>query len=138
MRINRTVTVTAAGPINCVTGLNATQMANYGRLAPVWVRSFFVQMLAGGAGYGTVLPGIYGVQADGISPRIPSGLGATSGDLGAQLGASPSATQPGGSYGDPDVLPNGASSIDVSRYWVDGSNAGDTIVISYDTTENIL
>ena len=58
-RINKTLTVTASTPINIATGLTAAGgMTNYGRLAPVWVRSVFIQMLLGGTGYGVVMDGI--------------------------------------------------------------------------------
>ncbi len=134
MRVNKSVTVTVAGPFNAVTGLNGTQMLVYGAVPRTMCRAVFIQMTAGAAGLGYVMDGIYGVQAaDGVSPRIPSKAVAT--DVTAQLGASPSATQPGGSYGDPFVLPNGAAGVDVSRLWVDGGSNGDVILISYDTIE---
>lgn len=139
MRINKTLTITASTPINIVTGLTAAGgMTLYGRLAPVWVRSLFIQMLAGGTGYGVVMDGIYGVQADGVSPRIPSALGATSGDLTAQLPPAQSATQPGGTYGDVYALDNQQGGIDASKIWLDGSHTADTVVVSYDVIESKL
>lgn len=137
-RINKTLTVTASTPINIATGLTAAGgMTNYGRLAPVWVRSVFIQMLLGGTGYGVVMDGIYGVQADGISPRIPSALGATSGDLTAQLQPA-TATAPGGSYGDQYPIANQQGTIDATKIWIDGSHTGDTVVVSYDVIETKL
>ncbi len=137
MRVQATYTMTASTPINIATGLTAAGgMTNFGRLAPVRVRSLFIQMLIGGTGYGVVMDGIYGVQADGVSPRIPSALGATSGDLTAQLAPSNSATQPGGQYGDQYALDNQGGGIDISRTWIDSSHTGDTIVVSYDVIES--
>lgn len=133
MRVQRTLTITASTPINIVTGLTAAGgMTGFGRLAPVWCRSLNIQALAGGTGYVTVMDGIYGVQADGVSPRIPSALGATSGDLTVQLSPAGSATNPGGDYSDSYALNNQQGGIDVSRCWVDGSHTGDTVVVSYD------
>lgn len=132
MRYNKTVAVTASGPINVLTGLNGTLMSNYGQIQRTMVRALSIQMRTGGAGIGYVMDGIYGVQADGVSPRVPSKT--ASGDVTAELQAA-SVSGPGGQYGDPFVLPNGAAGIDVSRTWVDGASVGDTIVISYDTIE---
>lgn len=133
MRVNKQVTVTASGPLNILTGLNGTLMIHSGPVARTMCRALSIQMKAGGSGLGYVMDGIYGVQDDGVSPRIPDKTQST--DVTAQIGASPSATQPGGQYGDAYVLPNGAAGVDVSRTWVDGSNNGDVITISYDTIE---
>lgn len=132
MRINAKFTVTASGPINIVTGLNGTQMANAAPIPRLMARSLFIQMLPGGTGLGYVMDGIYGVQANGTSPRIPSAAVAT--DVSADL-APATASAPGGSYSDWYSLPNGAAGIQVDKTWIDGSVPGDTIKVSYDTIE---
>jgi hypothetical protein len=138
MRVNKTITGTASTPVNAATGLTAAGgMTGYGRLAPVWVRSIFIQMLVGSQSYGIVMDGIYGVQADGVSPRIPSALGATNGDLTAQL-APAGVNSPGGTYGDQYALDNQQASIDATKIWVDFARTGDQMVISYDVVESKL
>ena len=132
MRINKLLTITAGTPLNIVTGLTATQMANFGPLRPVFCRSIFIQAAAGGTGEIYVMDGIYGVQADGVSPRIPATT--NSSDVTATL-APATAGAPGGNYGDPNVQPNGATDIDATKCWIDGSHTSDTVYVSY-TAEN--
>lgn len=105
VRYNRTITVTAG------TSIQLTTTSRY------LVRAIFIQMAIGGSGYGAVMAGI-------VNGRTPSK--STSGDLTAQL-APASATAPGSSYSDSNQL-----GIDLSTIWVDGSNSGDTIIVSYD------
>ena len=134
-RRNLIVTV-GSSPINCFTGLTGTQMATFGALRPVWCRSVFIQMLPAGTGYGIVSDGIYGVAADGVSPRVPvQTLANANVDVTAVLGPA-TATAPGGNYGDPNVQPNGVTDIDITKIWVGGSVPGDLIVISYQTTDD--
>lgn len=134
MRVNKLITFSAGGPVNIETGKDGTAMANFGALRPVMVRALSIQVAAGSTHRGYVMDGIYGVQADGISPRVPDKTVGT--DVTAELGASPSAEQPGGQYGDPYVLPNGAAGTDVTKTWVDGT-AGETARVSYDTIEQL-
>ncbi len=135
MRINRLITFSAGGAVNIFTGLDGTQMANFGPLRPALARTLSIQMSATTTGLGYVMDGIYGVQADGVSPRIPDHT--HGGDVTAELGPSQAANQPGSQYGDPYVLPNGAAGIDVTKTWVDGT-AGETCRVSYDLVENKL
>lgn len=133
MRINVTITVTAAGAVNVISGLNATTAAGAApSLFPrTMARALLIQMVHGGTGRGYVMDGIYGVQPAALtSPRIPSA--AVASDVTAEL-APAAATVPGGTYSDSYVLPNGAGGIDISKLWVDGSVPGDLIKVSYDT-----
>lgn len=133
MRVNRLITFSADGPINVFTGLTGLQMTGFGRLAPAFARTVSVQMTSTTANLAYVMDGAYGVQADGVSPRIPSK--AVGADVTAELGPSQAANQPGSQYGDPYVLPNGAAGVDVSVLWVDGT-AGETVRASFDLVEN--
>lgn len=118
------VTISPGTPFNALTGLSATQMANCGPQPKTPVRALFIQMLHGGTGRGIVMDGIYGFQADGISPRIPSASTPT--DVTAELAAA-TATAPGQNYTD--------ACDDISRIWVDGTVSGDTVKVSYATIE---
>lgn len=104
VRYNRTITITAGTPI---------QISTTARLA----RAIFIQMAIGGSGYGAVMAGI-------TNGRTPSKTAST--DLTAQL-APATATIPGSSYSDANPL-----GIDISTIWVDGSNSGDTVIVSFD------
>ncbi len=104
-RYNRTITVTAGTPIQ----LSTVQHAN--------VRALFIQMAIGGSGYGAVMAGI-------LNGRVPSKTAST--DLTAQLAPS-SSTAPGSSYSD-----SNEKGVDLYTIWVDGSNSGDLIIVSYD------
>ncbi len=133
MRFNRLLTFSADGPINVFTGLTGLQMATYGPLRPAFARTVSIQMTSTTSHTAYVMDGIYGVGADGVSPRVPSiAVGA---DVTAELGPSQAAQQPGSQYGDPYVLPNGAAGVDVTKMWVDGT-AGETVRASYDLVEN--
>ncbi len=111
MRINRTFTV-GAGPFNVASGLT-TAAAETNRTIATRV---FIQMLTAGTGLGYVM--------DGIRPgRVPSIL--TAADVTAEL-APATATAPGGTYEDADP-----AGIDLSRLWIHGAHAGDTIKVSY-------
>lgn len=129
MRINAIYTVTASGPINILTGLNGTQMISFGSVQRTMASRLIIQMSKSGTGEGFVMAEILGVQADGISPRIPSSSVGT--DVTSEL-APATSTSPGGSYSDAYWWGSGEGGIDVSRIWVDGSNAGDKIRVSYD------
>lgn len=104
VRYNRTITIAAGTPV---------QISTTSRLA----RAVFIQMAINGSGYGAVMAGIY-------NNRTPSKTAST--DLTAQL-APATAAAPGGSYSDANPL-----GIDLSTIWVDGSNTGDTVIVSYD------
>ena len=135
MRINNKVTI-GSSPFNLATGLTGTQMTGFGRVSPVFARAVSIQAQPSNAGLTYVMDGIYGVQSDGISPRIPSKAAAT--DVTATLGASASATQPGSQYSDYYEIPNGVAGVDVSRTWVDGGTPGDIIIYSFDIVETHL
>lgn len=131
-RINKTITVTANGAVNIVSGLDALAAVNIGPQPRVMARSLFIQMIHGGTGRGLVMDGVYGVQSTDQTPRIPSA--AATGDVTAELQPA-TATAPGGSYSDSYVLPNGAGGIQVDKTWIDGTVPGDLIKVSYDTIE---
>jgi hypothetical protein len=114
MRINRSITVVAGTPINVATGLSTAATAN----DKLMVNRVSCQMKHGGTGYGLVLGGI-------VAGRIPAA--ANSLDLTWEMGPA-GATAPGGSWSDDD----GTRGIDLSTIWVDGSNSGDKILVSYD------
>lgn len=134
-RVNALFTI-GASPINIWTQLSGTQMAGFGRLAPCLCRSLSIQVQPSAAGLVYVMDGAYGVQTDGISPRIPSK--ANSADVTATLGASTAATQPGSQYSDNYTLDNSQGGIDVAVCWIDGGNAGDLVRVSYFILENKL
>ncbi len=123
MRINKTLIVSAGGPVNILTGLDASQMVKRGPLPETRARALSIQMGLGGSGHGLVLDGIYGTQSDGLSPRIPSSSEPT--DVTVEIsGATAAVAVP---YMDDDV--------DVRFTWVDGSHVGDPIRVSYDVIE---
>ena len=135
-RINAKITITSGTPVNIWTQLSSTAMTGSGRLSPCYCRSLSIQAQPSNAGLIQVMDGIYGVQSDGVSPRIPSRTAST--DVTAVLGASNSATQPGSQYSDTYNVANSQGGIDVSRCWVDGGSTGDVVIVSYDITENHL
>lgn len=110
-RVNRTITITAGTPVQIAT---VTTQCN----------RIFIQMLAGGAGIGYVM------DMSAYNPgKVPDS--SVSGNLTAQL-APATNTAPGGWYTDMALPGQGTAPIDVSRIWVDGSNSGDTVVVSCD------
>ena len=106
-RTNKTLTITAGTPIQ----LSATQ---------VFAREIFIQMQSGGSGIGYVMD-MNGYPA-GTTPSH-----STSGNLTAQL-SNATSTNPGGAYSDNCA----ARCIDISKVWIDGSNNGDTVTVSWD------
>lgn len=85
---------------------------------PLIVSNLSIQMLTGGAGVGYVMPG--GLQA-GVAP-----VANTAPTL--QL-APASAASPGGQQ----VFESDSSALDLSKFYVDGANSGDTIGVVYNT-----
>ena len=77
-----------------------------------------VQMASGGSGIGYLLSSNTG--------GTPSK--ANDADVVAEVAAA-TATGPGAPF--TDYQPGGGNAIDVSAYWVDGGNPGDTIRVSY-------
>jgi hypothetical protein len=103
-RVNRLITVTSGTPVRISS------------VVPSLATELFVQMAAGGSGKGYVMLGI----PDGVTPSSSNAAQVT-----AEL-APATSTAPGGSL--TDAPPQG---LDVSQAWVDGSNSGDTIRVSY-------
>lgn len=110
-RINRTITITSGTPIQLAT-------------VPTYANRVFIQMLSGGTGIGYVMD-----MSNYLTSVTPNH--STSGHLTAQLQPA-SSTAPGGSYSDAADSAPGSGPIDISRIYIDGSNSGDTVVISYD------
>jgi hypothetical protein len=104
-RFGRIITVTAGTPIRLAT------------VRTIAAR-IMIQMLSGGTGRGYAMDGV----PEGTTPVAltwPT----------VQM-APATATAPGGTYTDTDSV---GSSIDLSRIWVDGSQTGDTMVVTYYT-----
>ena len=108
MRVNQRITIAAGTPV---------------RLAAVstWVRSLSLQMQVGGSGYGIVLD----LSAPNLQAATPD---ATNGDHVCWQLAPASPTAPGGQSGYPDT----DRGYDIQWIYVDGSNTGDTVAVSYD------
>jgi hypothetical protein len=111
-RINQTFTIAAGTPICVGNGTGASQQT------PVWAQRVFVQMLPGGTGVGYIM-------ADINFPRVPAHTNST--DLTATL-APASSTAPGGSYSDTS---QSQGTMDMARFWIDGSHTGDTVAVSF-------
>lgn len=110
-RYNKIYTVAAGTPIQLAT---VTTPAN----------RVFIQMLTGGSGSGYVMD-----VSSYVAGTTPAHT--TSGELVAQLCPATS-TAPGCSYSDTAGSAPGSGAIDISKLWIDGSNSGDTLVVSYD------
>lgn len=107
MIVNRRITITSGTPIPIET-------------VPTVVRSMSVQMRTGGTGRGLLLNLAFfplGTVPDGTNGQ----------HLAAEL-APAAAAAPGGQWSYPDS----DRGYDVSRIYIDGSNSGDTVTISYD------
>jgi hypothetical protein len=81
------------------------------------VNMILIQMQHGGSGLGYVM--------DGIPITITAPLPTTAGQLTAEL-APATSTAPGGGY-------SNTGRSDLQKTWVHGSNAGDTVIVTYDT-----
>lgn len=116
MRVNTKITLNPGTPVNIAVAL--------GQQPHTMANRVFIQMAAGGTGLGYVMGGIYG----GRTPATTNG-----GDVSAELGASPSATNPGGSWSDPDsaIEFSLAPAVDLTTIWVDGT-AADPVRVSAD------
>lgn len=123
MRVNKTITITAGTPVNIFTG-GAAADPDYTDPRGHLASRVFIQMLHGAGdtfGLGYVMAGI-------TRARVPAI--ANAGDVTAEL-APASTTSPGGDYSDRDDA-NPMGGIDVNEIWVDGTNTGDTVKVSYD------
>jgi hypothetical protein len=123
-RFNRTYTI-EANPIRLSDNATAATVGEI--LPPKYVVNFFVQALHGGSGLIWVSTGI----PNGVTPAVPP----TDGQLTSELSPA-TATAPGGSYNQNQSAFGSmlAGTVDLTRAWISGANAGDTVVVSYDTT----
>jgi hypothetical protein len=122
-RFNRTLTI-GSGPVRLSDGATAAVAGEV--LPPQYVVNFSAQMVHGGSGLGYITLG----AANGYTPNQ-----ANDGDLTAEI-APATSTAPGGffyqnqqAYGSPL-----AGTVDLARAWIGGSNPGDKMVLSWDTT----
>lgn len=137
MRINRLFAIDHT-KVTRLSDLLNTAVAGE-QLAPIYVNRIFFQMRAGSAGLGFVFIGV----PNGVTPALPvapaNGAGETTW-LTAELGASPSAAQPGGALSD-GIAGNGSlggvlnGADDITRIWVGGSNDGDLMLVSWDLVD---
>lgn len=124
MRVNATITITAATPINLAVALKLAAASQLAVATPIAANRLLIQMLSGGSGVGYVMD-----MSAFVAGTAPSH--STSGHLTAQLNAA-TAGAPGGNYGDGvSGIPAGGA-VDVTRLWVDGANSGDTVVVTAD------
>ncbi len=116
MRQNFTITITAPGtPINIFNQQTVAQPYPYPGPFPK-ASVVFIQMADGAQGIGKVYDGVSG-------GRVP-----VAGDLTAELAPSPGAGMgPGGSYTYSDPY----HGIPVNEIWIDGTHAGDVILVSW-------
>lgn len=123
-RINFQITIVAGTPqrlvpVDSITGLPSSP-------SPIWINRIFIQGRANASpGVGLVLAGVP------IDVTLNS---ASAAQLAGEIGASPSATQPGGSYGDPPGSTGGFNMTypnDLREFGLDATVAG-TYLVSYD------
>lgn len=116
-RINFQITIVAGTPVRLVSADTPN---------PVYVNRLFIQSRAGNTGLGYVLGGV---------PLTTVLNAADAAQLVAEIGASPSAAQPGGSFGDPPGSTGGWNSTppdDLREWGLDGSHSGDVFIVTYD------
>lgn len=116
-RINRQITIVAGTP---------ERLVSKDTPVPVYANRLFIQSRAANTGLVYVLGGV---------PLETVLSAADAAQLTAELGASPSATQPGGSFGDPPGNSGGVNMTppdDLREWAIDGTHSGDLVIISYD------
>jgi len=119
-RRNLTVTIASGTPVQ----LSKVAGSGCPSTGTCPVNRIFIQMLANGSGLGYVMD-----MSSYIANTVPSS--STAGNLTAQLCAAGSGI-PGCTYSDTSGAAPGSGAIDLSALWVDGSNSGDKVVISFD------
>jgi hypothetical protein len=120
-RKNKLVTIASGTPVQL------SALANSGCSTTVnqacYVDKLFIQPAIGGSGVVYVMD-----MSAFIAGTVPSY--STADDVTAQLCAATS-TAPGCNYLDTSLPAPASGGIDITRIWIDGSNTGDTVVVSF-------
>jgi len=120
---NFRVTVAAGTPVNLATEVSfATRAPTTADQVFAWQLS--IQMKDGSTGLGYILDGI-------AIGRVAGPLATNANDLSLEIG-SPSAGQAAGAYNKTQPQGQDRCGIKIHEIWVDGSQTGDVILISYD------